>query len=161
MIYDYFWVTGAPDTVLDHADLFTVTLRNDGVQEFDTTWDEMLLSMTKIPPDDVLESLHKLRIRESDQLKTVLELYDMEIHQKKSKPNYQKMKTMVKRGIDQKLRLRNIDARNDGIEAGAGVNAVLKEGKENAINGEQKDSVREETSVVSGTMSDTKNHPTL
>ena len=34
----------------------------------------------------------------------------------------------------------------------AGVNVVLKEDKENAIIGEQKDSVREETSVVSGTM---------
>ena len=33
----------------------------------------------------------KLRIRESDQLKTVLELYDMEIHQKISVPNYQKI----------------------------------------------------------------------
>ena len=45
-----------------------VTLRNDDVQEFDTRWDEILLSMTKIPAD-VLESLYKLRIRESDQLK--------------------------------------------------------------------------------------------
>ena len=34
----------------------------------------------------------------------------------------------------------------------AGVNVVLKEDKENAFNGKQKDSVREETSVVSGTM---------
>ena len=33
----------------------------------------------------------------------------------------------------------------------AGVTKVLKEDKENAINGKQKDSVREETSVVSGT----------
>ena len=31
--------------------------------------------MTKIPPDDILESVYKLRIRESDQLKTVLELW--------------------------------------------------------------------------------------
>ena len=31
------------------------------------------------------------------------------------------------------------------------VNVVLKEDKENVTNGEQKDSVREETSVVSGT----------
>ena len=37
--------------------------------------------MTKSPSDDILESLYKLRIRESDQLKTLLELYDMEIHQ--------------------------------------------------------------------------------
>ena len=34
------------------------------------------------PSNDVLESMYKLRIRESDQLKTVLELYDMEVHQK-------------------------------------------------------------------------------
>ena len=76
--------------------------------------------MSKIPSDDVLESLYKLRIRESDQLKTVLELYDMEIHQKISKPDYQKLNTMVKRSIDQKLlRLRNFDARNEKIETGA------------------------------------------
>ena len=112
-------VTGAHDTVLDYADLFTITLRNDDVQEFDTRWDEILLSMTKIPPDDVLESLYKLRTRESDQLKTVLELYDMEIHQKISMPDHQKLKTMVKRSIDQKLRLRNFDARNERIETGA------------------------------------------
>ena len=75
--------------------------------------------MTKIPSDDILESLYKLRIRDSTQLKTVLELYDMEIHQKISMPNYEKLKTMVKRGIDQKLRLRNFDVRNERIETGA------------------------------------------
>ena len=31
MIYDYFWVTGAHDAVLDFADLFSITLRNDNV----------------------------------------------------------------------------------------------------------------------------------
>ena len=119
MIYDYFRVTDAHDTVLDYADLFTITLHNNDVQEFDTRWDEILLSKTKIPPDDVLESLYKLRIRESDQLKAVLELYDMEIHQKISRPDYQKLKTMVKRCIDQKLRLRNSDVRTERSETGA------------------------------------------
>ena len=71
MIYDYFRETGAHDTVLDYADLFSITLRNDDVQELDTRWDEILLSITKIPPHDVLESLYKLRKRESDHLKTV------------------------------------------------------------------------------------------
>ena len=64
-------------------------------------------SLTKIPSDDILESLYKLRIRESDQLKTALELYDMEIHQKISMHNYQKLKIMVNRSLDQKLRLRH------------------------------------------------------
>ena len=63
-------------------------------------WDEILLSMSKIPTDDVLESLYKLRIRESDQLKTMLDMYELEILQKESKPDYQKLKTMVMRSID-------------------------------------------------------------
>ena len=40
--------------------------------------------MTKIPSGDILESLYKSRIRESEKLKTVLDLYEMEIHQKLS-----------------------------------------------------------------------------
>ena len=68
MIYDYFRVTGAHDTVLDYADLFSINLRTDDVQDFDTRWDEILLSMSKIPTDDVLESLYTSRIHESDQL---------------------------------------------------------------------------------------------
>ena len=59
MIFDYFRVTRAHDTVLDYADVFSILFRDDNVQEFDTRWDENLLSMTKIPSDDILESLYK------------------------------------------------------------------------------------------------------
>ena len=116
MIYDYFRITGAHDSVLDCADLFTITLRNDDVQEFVTMWDEFHLLMSKIPTDDVVESLYKLTIRESDLLKNRIGIVR---HQKISMPEYQKLKTMVKRSIDQKLRLRNFDARNERIETGA------------------------------------------
>ena len=115
MIYDYFRVTGAHDTVLEYADSFSVALHDDNIQEFDTRCNEILLSMSKIPSDDILESLYKLR-------KTVLELYDMEIHQKISIPNYQKLKTMVKKSIDQELRQRNFDAKHGRIESRAVVN---------------------------------------
>ena len=119
MIYDDFRVIGAHDAALDYADLFPSALHDDNVQEFDTRWDDVLFSMSKIPSVDVLVSLHKLRIRESAQLKTILDLYDMEIHQKISISNCQKLKTMVKRSTDQKLRLRNFDARPGRIESGA------------------------------------------
>ena len=75
--------------------------------------------MSKIRFDDILESLYKFRTSESAELKTVLELYDMESHQKRSMPNYQKMKTMVQSSIDQKLRLRNFGARHGKIDTGA------------------------------------------
>ena len=60
--------------------------------------------MTKIPPDDILEGLYKSRIRESEKLKTVLELYNLEIHQNKLEPDYHRL---VKRSIEQDLRHRN------------------------------------------------------
>ena len=73
MIYDFFRVTGAHDTVLDCADLLSGNPHDDNIQEFDTRWDEVLLSMTKSPSDEILESLYKLRICESGQFKNVLE----------------------------------------------------------------------------------------
>ena len=36
MIYDYFRVIGAHDTVLDHTDLFSVTLHDGNIHEFFT-----------------------------------------------------------------------------------------------------------------------------
>ena len=135
---------------------FLITLN---VQEFVTTWDEILLSKSKIPADDLLESLYKLRICESDHFKTVLKLYDLEIHQKISKPVYQRWETMVDRNIDQKLRSRNFEAsdRERGLKHVqwlriAGVNVVLRECQENAGSGKQKDSVRKEVVVVPETM---------
>ena len=59
LIYDHFGVTGANVSVENYVDLFTIGLRNDDVQEFDSKWDGILLSMTKIPPDDILEGLYK------------------------------------------------------------------------------------------------------
>ena len=61
--------TGANDSVENYADLSTIALRNDDIQEFDSKWDGILLTMTKIPLDDILEGLYKLRIRESEKLK--------------------------------------------------------------------------------------------
>ena len=141
LIYEYFRVTGANDSVENYADLFTIALRNDDIQEFDSKWDGILLSMTKIPSDDILEGLYKLRIRESEKLKTVLELYDLEIHQKKAGPDYHRLKTMVKRSIEQDLRNKNFEARNGNYERNAvvknqGQNSVYKEFLEIVGNGQ-------------------------
>ena len=116
LIHEYFWVTGGNDSVENYTDLFTISLRNDDVQEFDSKWDGILLSVTKIPHDEILEGLHKLRIRESEKLKTVLELYDLETYQKKFGPDHQRLKTMVKRSIEQDIRSENFGARNGNYE---------------------------------------------
>ena len=97
LIYDQFRVNGTHDSVENYADLFTFSLRNYDIQEFDSKWDGILLLMTKIPHDEILEGLYNLRIRESEKLKTVLELCDLETHQKKLGPDDHRLKTIVKR----------------------------------------------------------------
>ena len=72
LIYEYFRVTGANDSVETYADHFTIVLRNDDNQEFDSKWDGILLSMTKIPSDENLGRILQ-RIRESEKLEAVFE----------------------------------------------------------------------------------------
>ena len=80
----------------------------------------------------------------------------MEIHQKISVPKYQKLKTMVKRSTDQKLRLRNFGAGHGRIETGAvvkvskGIVWRLKEEKVPVTSGKTKARVRKETVALSG-----------
>ena len=63
MIYGCFLVTD---------DRFSISLEGEDGQEFDSRWDEVSLSIRKVPSDDTLAGLYKMRIRGSDQLKTVL-----------------------------------------------------------------------------------------
>ena len=106
LIYDHFRVTGSHDSVENFTNLFTTVLRNDDVEEFDSKWDGILVSLTKIPHDDILEGLYKLRIRESEKLKTVLELYDLETHQKKLGPDYHRSKLWWREVSGKKFEIR-------------------------------------------------------
>ena len=114
--------------------------------------------MTKIPSDDILEGLYKLRIRDTEKLKTVLELYDEETHQKKLGPDYHRLKTMVKRSIEREIRNKNFGARNGNLETSA---VVKNQGTKQRVqiilgdfgNGSPTGSVLNETIVVSVTIS--------
>ena len=59
-----------------------------------------------------------MRTRESVQLQTVLAMYDHENDRDRAVPSYQRLKTMVRRHIDQMIRTRIFRARNERIETG-------------------------------------------
>ena len=151
MIYEFFRAHGA---ILGYSDLLRVTFHGDDVYDFGTTWDEVLLSISQVPSDDILESLYEMCIGESDLLRTELAMDEQGIEQH-SQPNYQKFNTMVKRCMDQKIRARKVEARNERIEKWRerhGEKLVSVEKQENAINEKSRDSAQEETIVVSATM---------
>ena len=54
MLHNYFRITCRHDTDLDYAASTSITLRDDDVQDFATRLNEILLFVTKIPPDDAL-----------------------------------------------------------------------------------------------------------
>ena len=67
MICEYFRVTGAQEAVLDLL-IYSVSLYMAyDVQDFDTRWDQALLSTSEVPNDKIMESLFNMRIRGSDQ----------------------------------------------------------------------------------------------
>ena len=51
-----------------------------------------------------------------------MELFDLEIHQKKLGPDFHRLKTMVKRSIEQDIRMKKFEARDGNFEK----NAVVK-----------------------------------
>ena len=86
-------------TQLDYSDLVSVTLHDDNVQEFDTRWEEVLLCqrfqlMMFVKACTKWEYVSLIRI-------------------------VKKWRQMVKRNLDQKLRLRNFHARRWTTETGA------------------------------------------
>ena len=53
------------------------------------------------------------------QPKTLLATHEQDIEQHNSQPGYQKLRTMVKRCLDQKMSAGNVEARHERIETGA------------------------------------------
>ena len=49
LIYDHFRVTGSHDSVENYTDLFTIILRNDDIQEFDSKWDGIFIVYDENP----------------------------------------------------------------------------------------------------------------
>ena len=68
--------------------------------------------------ENVLVSLHKLKIRNSVQPQTVMTMHEQEIVRDRAMPSYQRLKTMVRRHTDQMIRTRTCKAWNERIETG-------------------------------------------
>ena len=64
MIYEHFRTIGAHEAVEGLSDLFTESLQNDDVQDFDVRCDQVLLSASDMPSDVILEGLVQVKITE-------------------------------------------------------------------------------------------------
>ena len=99
--------------------MFTISLQNDDVQDFDVRWDQALLTVSGMPSDVILEGLYKSKLQDAVQHQTVLALYDQETARDNGQPNYSRLKTALKLHIDQMMRTRKIRVRSDVVERGS------------------------------------------
>ena len=126
LIYEYFRVTGANDSVKNYAELFTVILRNDGIQEFDSKWDVIFI----INDANTIwwhlgrtVQIKNTRVWETQDRIGIVQYGDSS---EEVGPDYHKLKTMVKRSFEQNLRMKNFEARSGNFETSA---VVKNQGK--------------------------------
>ena len=92
-------MTGTHETILNFNDLVKVELRGDDLQDFDTQWVEVSISIREMPSDSILESLYRTQLKKSEELKTVLAMYDMELLQYDTNQSYQRSKTVFEKSL--------------------------------------------------------------
>ena len=107
--------------------------------------------------DESEDTLNSFTSRTDSGASTVLELYDLETHQKKLGPAYHRLKTMVKRSIEQEIRNRILGAeifilRRTPWSGIREQNSVYNEFLEIVGNGKPTGSVWKETIAVSATI---------
>ena len=122
------------ETAQGLADLVSMTLQIDDVQDFDVIWDHALLSVSEMPSDPILEGLYKSKLQNSAQFWTVMALYDQGVARNNGTSNYQQLETAVKLHIDQIMRNRNFNAWKDIVEK----RSVTKSRKGNKVCVERK-----------------------
>ena len=144
--FEYLRVTGATDSVENYADLFTFCLRNDDIQEFDSKWDGIFLSMTEYPTWWHLGRIVQIkntRVWETQDRIGIVWPGD-------SSEEGWTWSSQIEDSIEQHLRNRNFGARNGNYARTPwsrirGQNSVYKEFLEIVGNGKPTGSVVEKT----------------
>ena len=160
MIHDHFQATGLCDAAQGLSDLFNICLHDDDVQDFDTRWDQVLLITSEIPEENVFEGWYKMKLQGSAQHQTVLALCDQWMNRDRASQSYQRLRTLVRRHVDQMSRTRNFKARNERIETGVVVKSHKGRNVSVERSGERQDSAEKETLAVSVVVKK-HNHPLL
>ena len=94
------------------------TFIDKDVQDFDTRWHRALSAASEIPTEMILVGWRKSQLQDSVQLQTVLAMYEQENIRNNGQPSYSRLKTAVRRHIDQVMSTRNFRARNENLERG-------------------------------------------
>ena len=93
----------AYEAVQSVSDLLNFRLQNDDVQDFDTRWDPALAAASEIPTEMAVEGSYKSKLQTRE-------------YRNNEQPSSSRLKTPVRRHVDQTTRTRNFRAQNEIVE---------------------------------------------
>ena len=103
-IKDYFRINADHGEDLDFTDLNAVRMQGTDVSRFLHDWESVLLSINKIPDEVILESLLFGQLEKADTLKSLLELYRLDVTQNGKPKSYERLLDMVQRHLVERRR---------------------------------------------------------
>ena len=105
MIYDFFNISSETEATWDLTSLTTVQSNNDNVQASDTKCAEVLSAVTDRATDNMCDSLYKMQIEKSEELKYSLPVYTQEATLVNEKYDYHMESHFSKREIEMRTDL--------------------------------------------------------
>ena len=113
-IKDYFKLNAEHGEVLDFADLNAVKMQGTNISRFLHDWESVLLAINKIPDEVIMESLVFGQVEKADALKSMLELYRLDVPQNGKPKSYERLLDMLQKHILERRRRKNRDEYTQG-----------------------------------------------
>ena len=119
IIYKHFKLSDEDGAMLEWDELINVHLRGDNLQQFENDWNNMILNVRSLHEEAFLESVFRKQLEKSEQLKSVMALYQQDYTQRGEKKSYQKLKDMLRVHLEKKLLDKNKNALSNNLDGKA------------------------------------------
>ena len=131
LICEYFRPTGSCDEIQGLSGMFSITLENDDIQDFDLRWEKALLLTSDPPSDKVLEGLYVSKLQDSSQSQTIMALFNQEILRGGGQRDQHRLRMCVKLHIEQDQRCKHFRIQSEitkrvAVTEGKGQNSFTK-----------------------------------
>ena len=100
MLYENFKLSETDGAMLEWDAIMNVKLKGDNLSAFLTDWENTILNINSCPEEQVLESVVRREITNSEQFKNAMALHEQDVNVRGVKRSYDALVKMVKVQIE-------------------------------------------------------------
>jgi hypothetical protein len=110
MMHDFFRITEVDSAMQDWDELIHVELKGDNLQQFYKDWDTACLNVRDLPDERFMETLYRKQLSKSESFKNTFALYNQDVAQARDRPDYTKLKNLLRLQLENPRLGRNKNA---------------------------------------------------